>query len=421
MMYALIDGNSFYASCERVFRPDLRHRPVVVLSNNDGCIVTLTREAKALGLKRGTPLFKVQDIVKKNQVEVFSSNYELYGDMSSRMMSSIATLVPEIEIYSIDECFANLTGVPGDLTELGRKIRARVWQWVGIPSCVGIAPTKTLAKYCNHLAKHIPGFHGVLNWNDLIPERQKKALAYEPIGEVWGIGSQLSKRMVKLGIETPLDLAQAPESLIKQFFPVTVLQTARELRGIPCIEFEPVAPTRQRLVRSRSFAKDVYDKDDLLSALTMHTEEAAQVLREEKLKASRIGVFILSNRFKLEVPSYYGFDAEDLGIPVNDTSTFMTSVVKLLNKLYQPGIAYKKAGVSIENIQRAEDVQGDLFAFENERSNQLSAVIDRLNQRYGKGTVCRSTIKRASEDWKMKREYRSPSYTTRFSELLKVA
>lgn len=420
-MYALIDGNSFYASCERVFRPDLRHRPVVVLSNNDGCIVTLTREAKALGLKRGMPLFKVQDIVKRNQVEVFSSNYELYGDMSSRMMSSIATLVPEIEIYSIDECFANLTGVPGDLTELGRQIRSRVWQWVGIPSCVGIAPTKTLAKYCNHLAKHIPGFHGVLNWNDLAPQRQKKALAYEPIGEVWGIGAQLSKRMIKLGIETPLDLAQAPESLIKQFFPITVLQTARELRGIPSIEFEPVAPTRQRLVRSRSFAKDVYDKDDLLSALTMHTEEAAQVLREEKLKASRIGVFILSNRFKLEVPSYYGFDAEDLGIPVNDTSTFMTSVVKLLNKLYQPGIAYKKAGVSIENIQREGDVQGDLFAFENERSNQLSAVIDRLNQRYGKGTVCRSTMKRAREDWKMKREHRSPSYTTRFNELLKVA
>ena len=419
-MYALIDGNSFYASCERVFRPDLLKRPVVVLSNNDGCIVTLTREAKALGLKRGTPLFKVRDIVERYDVAVFSSNYELYGDMSGRMMRSIASLVPEIEVYSIDECFANLTGLTCNLTDLGKQIRQRVWRWVGIPSCVGIAPTKTLAKYCNHLAKHIPGFHGVLNWNDLTPERQKKALAYEPIDEVWGIGSQLSKRMIKLGIETPLALAQAPESLIKQFFPVTVLRTARELRGIPCIDFEPVAPTRQRLVRSRSFAKDVYSKDDLLSALTMHTEEAAQVMRAEKLKTSRIGVFIISNHFKLEVPRFYGFDVEDLGIPVNDTPTLMDAVVKLLEKLYRPGIAYKKAGVSLENIQRENDIEQDLFAFENDRADRLSAVIDQLNNRFGKGTISLSTVKREGGDWKMKREHRSPSYTTRFSEVLAV-
>ena len=419
-MYALIDGNSFYASCERVFRPDLRYRPVVVLSNNDGCIVTLTKEAKALGLKRGTPLFKVRDIVEKHGVVVFSSNYELYGDMSSRMMSTIASLVPEIEVYSIDECFANLSGVPGNLTDLGKNIRQRVWQWVGIPSCVGIAPTKTLAKYCNHLAKHIPGFHGVLNWEDLSPERQKKALAYEPIDEVWGIGSQLSKRMIKLGIDSPLALAQSSEALLKQFFPITVLQTAREVRGIPCIDFEPVASTRQRLVRSRSFSKDVYSKEDLLSALTIHTEEAAQVLRKEKLKAGRIGIFILSNRFRPDAPSYYGFDAQDLGYPVNDTSSFMSEVVKLLDKLFHPGVAYKKAGVSLENIHREGEMEDDLFAFENEKADNLSRVIDRLNDRFGKGTICFSTAKREGNDWKMKREHRSPSYTTRFSDVLVV-
>ena len=418
-MFALIDGNSFYASCERVFRPELEKRPVVVLSNNDGCIVTLTKEAKALGLKRGVPLFQVKEVIERNQVAVFSSNYELYGDMSARMMATIASLVPAIETYSIDECFADLSGLT-HLTVLGQSIRERVGMWVGIPTCVGIAPSKTLAKYCNHLAKKIPALHGVLNWNDLTPERQKKALAYEPIDEVWGIGSQLSKRMIKLGIETPLALAQAPESLIKQFFPVTVLQTARELRGIPCIDFEPVAPTRQRLVRSRSFAKDVYSKEDLLSALTMHTEEAAQVMRAEKLKTSRIGVFIISNHFKLELPRYYGFDVEDLGIPVNDTPTFMDAVVKLLDKLYRPGIAYKKAGVSLENIQRENDVEQDLFAFENDRADRLSAVIDQLNSRFGKGTVSLSTAKRDGEDWKMKREHRSPSYTTRFSEVLAV-
>ena len=186
-MYALIDGNSFYASCERVFRPDLRHRPVVVLSNNDGCIVTLTREAKALGLKRGTPLFQVKGIISRHQVAVFSSNYELYGDMSSRMMDAIASLTPAIEVYSIDECFADLSGMT-DLTALGLQIRERIWRWTGIPACVGIAPTKTLAKYCNHLAKKIPALGGVLNWNDLTPQRQRKALACQTIDEVWGVG-----------------------------------------------------------------------------------------------------------------------------------------------------------------------------------------------------------------------------------------
>ena len=302
-MYALIDGNSFYASCERVFRPDLRHRPVVVLSNNDGCIVTLTAEAKALGLKRGTPLFQVKDLIKRHKVAVFSSNYELYGDMSSRMMAIIASFVPEVEVYSIDECFANLSGLK-NLTPLGFEIRSKIFQWIGIPACVGIAPTKTLAKYCNHLAKRVPALKGVLNWNDLTPERQKKALACQRVGEIWGIGAQLSRRLEKLGILTPLDLSLASEGLLRECFPINVIQTARELRGLESIEFEPEAPLRQRILRSRSFANDVFDKNDLLSAVTMHAEEAAGVLRKERLRARRVGIFILSNRFKLESPSY---------------------------------------------------------------------------------------------------------------------
>ena len=264
-MYALIDGNSFYASCERVFRPDLRHRPVVVLSNNDGCIVTLTAEAKALGLKRGIPFYQVKDIIRRHQVAVFSSNYELYGDMSSRMMNIIAGLVPAIEVYSIDECFADLSGLD-DLTTLGFSIRKRIGQWIGIPACVGIAPTKTLAKYCNHLAKKIPALHGVLNWNDLSFSRQEKALAYQGVEEIWGIGSQLAMRLKKLGIQTPLDLAQASESLLKQCFPINVIQTARELRGIESIEFEPTPPPRKRILRSRSFSKDVHREKEFFAA-----------------------------------------------------------------------------------------------------------------------------------------------------------
>ena len=418
-MYALIDGNSFYASCERVFRPDLRHRPVVVLSNNDGCIVTLTAEAKALGLKRGTPLFQVNDLIKRHKVAVFSSNYELYGDMSSRMMAIIASFVPEVEVYSIDECFANLSGLK-NLTPLGFEIRSKIFQWIGIPACVGIAPTKTLAKYCNHLAKKVPALRGVLNWNDLTPERQKKALACQRVGEIWGIGAQLSRRLEKLGILTPLDLSLASEGLLRECFPINVIQTARELRGLESIEFEPEAPLRQRILRSRSFANDVFDKNDLLSAVTMHAEEAAGVLRKERLRAKRVGIFILSNRFKLESPSYAGVDSVDLGTYVCDTSTVLNHAVKLLDRLFKPGIAYKKAGVVLEDIKPQEETAFDLFAFEEEKKSSLSAVLDDLNAKYGSGTICFSAVKRSSEDWKMRRAMKSPSYTTRFSEVLKV-
>ena len=418
-MYALIDGNSFYASCERVFRPDLRHRPVVVLSNNDGCIVTLTAEAKALGLKRGTPLFQVNDLIKRHKVAVFSSNYELYGDMSSRMMAIIASFVPEVEVYSIDECFANLSGLK-NLTPLGFEIRSKIFQWIGIPACVGIAPTKTLAKYCNHLAKKVPALRGVLNWNDLTPERQKKALACQRVGEIWGIGAQLSRRLEKLGILTPLDLSLASEGLLRECFPINVIQTARELRGLESIEFEPEAPQRQRILRSRSFANDVFDKNDLLSAVTMHAEEAAGVLRKERLRAKRVGIFILSNRFKLESPSYVGVDSVDLGTYVCDTPTVLNHAVKLLDRLFKPGIAYKKAGVVLEDIKPQEETAFDLFALEDEKKSSLSAVLDDLNAKYGSGTICFSAVKRSSEDWKMRRAMKSPSYTTRFSEVLKV-
>lgn len=418
-MYALIDGNSFYASCERVFRPDLRHRPVVVLSNNDGCIVTLTREAKALGLKRGTPLFQVKGIISRHQVAVFSSNYELYGDMSSRMMDAIASLTPAIEVYSIDECFADLSGMT-DLTALGLQIRERIWRWTGIPACVGIAPTKTLAKYCNHLTKKIPALGGVLNWNDLTPQRQRKALACQTIDEVWGVGARLSSRLIRLGIRTPLDLSETSEAFLRQCFPINVIETARELRGIKTIEFEPQSPIRQRLVRSRSFAADVYDKNDLLSAITMHVQEAARVLRDEHLLARKVGIFIFSNRFKSDVPGYAAMDTIELGRYVNDTPTILSNAENLLHQLFKEGIAYKKAGVVLSDIQSERETIADLFAFENEKADKLSEVMDLINDKFGKDTICFSALKRDSGDWKMKREMRSPSYTTRFSDVLTV-
>ena len=418
-MFALIDGNSFYASCERVFRPELEKRPVVVLSNNDGCIVTLTKEAKALGLKRGTPLFQVKEVIEQNQVAVFSSNYELYGDMSARMMATIASLVPAIETYSIDECFADLSGLD-QLTSLGQAIRERVGMWVGIPTCVGIAPSKTLAKYCNHLAKKIPALHGVLNWNDLSEPRQQKALMLGGVGDIWGIGPRLAKRLSQLGIVSAWDLSQTPQAFLREYFPVTVLQTAAELRGEAVMDFVPVAEDRQRLVRSRSFSADVKEVEALAAAVTFHVEEAARVLRKEQLAARRIGVIILSNRFREDAQQYSGFDEHDFGVYVNDTPGLMRQALVILHRIYRPGIAYKKAGVVLEDIIAQEEAPQDLFAFEREGNNRLSQVMDKMNAHYGKGILSYATAFTQTTDWKMKRQYKSPSYTTRVSDLLRV-
>ena len=419
-MYALIDGNTFYASCERVFQPRLNDRPVVVLSNNDGCIVTLTKEAKKLGLKRGMPLFQVQDIVDRNGVEVFSSNYELYGDMSRRMMETISSLVPAIHVYSIDECFAILDGM-SDLTNLGHKIRARVLQWVGIPTCVGIAPTKTLAKFCNHLAKHYPGLKGVLNWNDLTPDRQRKAMSLEPVGEVWGIGARLSERLNRLGIKTVLDLIDYPISKLRAFFPVTLIRTVQELKGIEAIDFEDETQTRQQIVRSRSFANEVSDLDQLQSAIAMHAEEAARVLRKEKLMCQSISVLIYSNRFKPEAGIYYGYETRVLSNGANDTSTIRTIATKLVKHAYKKGIGYKKAGVVLQGLEKESEVTPDLFsAIESERKQKLSSVMDALNHRWGKGILTSALVNSLKTDWKMKRERLSRAYTTRLSDILVI-
>lgn len=419
-MYALIDGNTFYASCERVFQPKLNGLPVVVLSNNDGCIVTLTKEAKSLGLKRGMPLFQVQDIITKANVTVFSSNYELYGDMSRRMMETISSLVPEIYIYSIDECFALLDGVD-NLTDLGFQIRARVLQWVGIPTCVGIAPTKTLAKFCNHLAKRYPGFKGVLNWNDLSKERQRKAMALESIDNVWGIGGRLAKRLNALGIETVLDLINYPISELRAYFPVTLLRTVLELKGIEAIEFESEVEDRHQVLRSRSFAKEVYELGQLQSAVAMHAEEASKILRAEHLCCHSIVTFIYSNRFKPEAGNHNGYETYSLIHPINDTSTIRNIAVKLTKRCWKQGIGYKKAGVILQGLEKETEASFDLFSSQdNLRKQRLSTVMDQLNARWGKGTIQSALIQSPKKDWQMKREHLSPAYTTRWNDVLCV-
>lgn len=456
-MYALIDGNCFYASCERVFRPDLAGVPIVVLSNNDGCVVTRTAEAKALGIKMGEPLFKIKHLVRQNHVQVFSSNYELYADMSRRMMNTIATLVPRIEVYSIDECFADLTGMehyaqfigPGQidsnqssafmrvgkmpnqassslgqntgLLALGHNIRARVLQWTGIPTCVGIAPTKTLAKFCNHLAKRHTVFKGVVDWNAWKPAIQQRALASEDVTEVWGIGRQIGRSLNAMGIKTAADLANAPPHSIRKMFGVVVERTQRELQGIECLELEDIAPKRQQIVRSRSFGQPITKLDGLSASLAHHVAEAAQKLREQGSMTHAIQVFIHTNPFKPDLPQYSGSDCVAIPAGTFDTIKLNQIAQKALKSIYKNGYEYKKCGVVLSGIESSSS-QAQLDWIDPgdcDKRIELMRCVDKLNNRFGRGSVKLGT-EVLNQTWSMRRDKLSPKYTTRFAELLRI-
>ena len=415
-MYLHIDGNAFYASCERVFRPDLAHRPVVVCSNNDGCLVTLTKEAKALGLKRGLPLFKVKAVLDANDVAVFSSNYELYGDMSRRMMQTIASLVPAIEPYSIDECFADVTGI-ADLTALADRVRVRGKQWVGIPTCAGIGPTKTLAKLVDHFAKKYPAFKGTVNWNDLTPARQTTAA------------------LKAMGIVTAKDFRDADTGLIRRRFGVTAERTQQELRGIDCIPFEPKAKPREQLCRSRSFAEECTERAPIEAVLAQHTADAVKALRNEKCVAADVTVFVLTNHFKADQAQHTIYETVTLITPTDDLGTLTREVLRIFRRGFKTaqkraeeigiadGFAYKKAGVVFRLEERAVGVQPDLFATEpenDERRERLMATLERISKKFGKNAVV-TAASRLSEEAAMRREHLSPRYTTRWDELLEVS
>lgn len=433
-MYLHIDGNSFYASCERVFRPDLAHRPVVVCSNNDGCIVTLTKEAKALGLKRGHPLFKVKAVLDANDVAVFSSNYCLYGDMSRRLMQTVASLVPAIEPYSIDECFADVTGVT-NLTALADRVRARVKQWVGIPTCAGIGPTKTLAKLADHFAKKYPAFKGTVNWNDLAPERQTKALAVTPAADVWGIGRQTAAALKTMGILSAKDFRDADTGLIRRRFGVTAERTQQELRGIDCIPFEPKAKPREQLCRSRSFAEECTGREAIEAVLAQHAAGAVKSLRSEKSVAADVTVFVLTNHFKPDQPQHTIYETVTLVTPTDDLGSLTREVLRLFRRGFKKGesraaeigaaqgFAYKKAGVVFRLEKRSAGVQQDLFASapaNDERHERLMATLDRISKKFGKNAVVTAATQ-LSEEASMRQEHLSPRYTTRWDELLEVS
>ena len=411
-VFALVDGNSFYASCEKVFRPDLRDKPVVVLSNNDGCVVARSAEAKALGIPMGAPLFQIRAAVQKHGIAVFSSNYELYADMSARMMATIATLVPRIEVYSIDECFADFTGLT-QRTATAHAIRNRVMQWTRIPTCVGIGTSKVLAKLANHVAKKNKDWNGVCNLADLSSTEFDTLLDSVTVGDIWGIGRKLSAQLHSMHITTARQLRDANQSMIRQRFGVVVERICRELAGYSCLELTEVNEPNQQIIRSRSFGQLVTDKTALQAAIASHVSSAAAALREQGTQASVLTVFIHTNRFREQDAQYIGSKTAALPSSTSDTLLLNHLAMRLLDQTYKPGYLYKKAGVMLSGIESTTNQQSDLFAQTNDlKRKNLMAAMDSLNEKYGRGTVQVATAMQ-NEDWLMCREKLSPCYTTR--------
>lgn len=415
-VFALIDGNSFYASCERVFRPDLAARPIVVLSNNDGCVVARSAEAKAAGIPMGAPYFQIKSQLQQSAVEVFSSNYELYADMSSRMMQSIASLVPQIEVYSIDECFADLTGI-ANRTELAQQIRARVLQWVRIPTCVGVGASKVQAKLANHLAKKQQRLQGVCNLVDMSDTERTQLLAAMPVGEVWGIGRQLTIKLQACGIHTARDLRDADHAMLLSKFGVVVERISRELAGHSCLGLEALASNKKQLLRSRSFGQLITDLPNLQAAISHHIASASEALRAQHSVASLLTVYIHTNRYRAVEAQYSGQLSVGLTPATSDTLQLNQMAQTLLRRIFRKGYAYKKAGVVLSGIESAHGAQQDMFcqAVSPERE-RLMAALDCINQRYGSGSVVLANSLQGGA-WRMNRQHLSPCYTTRIQDI----
>ena len=419
-VFALVDCNNFYASCEKLFRPDLKDTPVVVLSNNDGCVVARSREAKLLGIKMGVPVFQIKSEMLRHGILAFSSNYALYTDLSSRVMRTLEEMAPRVEVYSIDEAFLDLTGIESvlSLVEFGQQVRERIGHWIGITVCVGIAPTKTLAKLANHAAKKYPATQGVVDLTN--PDRQRRLLALVPVDDVWGVGKRLSKRLNALGITTALDLANASPRAIRDQFSVVLERTVRELNGESCIELEEIPPTKKQIVCSRSFGVKVTQFELLREAVCEYATRATEKLRKEQQQAKVLTVFIRTSPFKDNEPQYSNSASGELLIPSCDTRDFIELSSHLLKRIWKDGFRYAKAGVMLSDFYDPGMFQPGLFDDVSIRSNsqQLMSVLDTINQS-GAGKVFFAG-QGTKKDWSMKREHLSPAYTTRWDQLPRV-
>jgi len=417
-MFALCDVNSFYASCETVFRPDLKGRPVVVLSNNDGCVIARSAEAKPF-VKMGEPYFKQKDLFRHHGVVCFSSNYELYADMSNRVMTTLEEISPRCERYSIDELFCDLTGIRNcrDLTEFGREIRATVLQRTHLTVGVGIAQTKTLAKLANHAAKRWQRqTGGVVDLSNV--DRQRKLMAALPVEEVWGVGRRLTKRLESMGIKTVLQLADTDTGFIRKHFSVVLERTVRELRGEPCLELEEFSPVKQEIICSRSFGSRITDYEEMREAICSYATRAAEKLRNEHQYCRFISVFVKTSPFTINEP-YYGNSASvTLLTPTQDSRDIIGAATRCLDVVWKNGYRYQKAGVMLGDFYSQGVAQLNLFDENPPRKNsqKLMNVLDYLNAKNGHGTLYFAG-QGIQQQWQMKREMLSPRYTTRYADL----
>lgn len=412
MPIALVDCNSFYASCERIFRPDLKDRPIVVLSNNDGCIVAMSKEAKKLNISRGTPLFKLQDMFKQNNVKIFSSNYTLYGDISKRVMSIIMESSDTVEVYSIDEAFANWNF--RDPVEESFKVRKRILNWVGMPVSIGIAETKTLAKIANHIAKKQDGVYWITE------NIREQILRDTPIESIWGIGRQTSLFLRARKIFTAYDFVQLEDWWVKKNLKIVTLRTKWELSGIKSIDMETEVKENKGILSSKSFGMPITDLENLIEATKSYTHDAFHKMIKQGLSAKTITFYLTTNSFKKYEKQYKNSIKIDLPDYTDYLPDFIRTVKTGIKQLYRPGYNYKKTSVMLTDLRLKKDITPDLFTLKDPRKAKIQASVNKINHKYGKGTIHCNLNKKGKPKWQMKRELLSPEYTTSWKDIPKV-
>lgn len=425
-MYALVDCNNFFVSCERVFRPQLEGKAVVVLSNNDGCVVARSNESKAMGIKMGTPFFKVRDLVDQGRLTACSSNYALYGDLSNRVMSLLADAVPKIEIYSIDEAFMHLEGIdPDKVPQLCRDLVLKIRKWVGVPVSIGVAPTKTLAKIASHFAKTYKGYRGVCMIDT--DAKRLKALSLTPIDDVWGIGRRMAPKLLERGVRTALDYTERPREWVASNFNVTAVRTWEELQGRRCVE-EDTLERRQSICTSRSFADTIEDPDELVLRISDFAAMCAHKLREEGSAASEVTTFMYTNRFREDQAQYFPSATIRLDVAASSTQEIVGAALKAFRTIFRDGYKYKKAGVVVSGITSSDTVQASLFDHDGdmrEKHDRISKVIDAVNAAGSSSSSGQSLLRLATQrpghyaDG-IRSEFRSRLYTTDLDEVIEV-
>ncbi|MGE7777806.1 Y-family DNA polymerase [Chitinophaga sp. NPDC101104] len=417
-MIALVDCNNFYVSCERLFHPAVLHRPVVVLSNNDGCVISRSEEAKALGIRMGAPAFFMEDLLERNQVAVFSSNYTLYGSLSQRVMQVLAGFVPEMEVYSIDEAFLDITGHASPAT-LAAAIRTGVLHNVGMPVSVGVAPTKTLAKMANRAVKksRLPEGFLVLDY----PGKTTAVLAATQVEDIWGIGSQYAAMLHQKGVHTALDLSRVPDDFARRELTVQGLRLVHELRGIPSIGMEESAPAKKAVCVARSFGQLLTEKDDIREALANYAAVAAQKLRAQGSRASIIQVFVQTNNFRGQDAQYHRSVNVRLPVPASSTRELIRQALLALDRIFKPGYNYKKTGIVAMDLVPDSQVQENLFeSTDHEKERKLMQALDGITRHFAGKPVLRFAVQGGDKKWALRQERLSPCYTTRLEEIIKA-